>query len=283
MQVQDALAKYVVQLEADGRSPYTIAQYRRHVRLLGRWVAGREVEEIDHEDLAAFLRSPAARCRPDGREKKATAQNALRSSLRCFFGYLHGAGIIRTNPARLIRRARCGGPRPRCLSRGEEGRLLAVLQDAPERDRVLFTLMLRTGLRLGSALGLDVEDVDLEARELRLRHAKGNREEIACLPTSLVDPLRAWIGDRASGPLFIGVSLRRITRRHASRRFQGLLQAAGITRVAGTHTLRHTLGTRLYERTGDIELVRAALHHRSIASTMVYARCGLDDVRAALG
>ena len=283
MQVQEALERFVVQLRADGRSEHTIRQYQRHVRLLAKWLGSTEIERVDHESLAVFLGTPVARCRPDGREKKPTAMNALRTSLRCFFAFVHAAGYSRTNPARLIRRAICSDSPPRALTEEEEERLVAELARAPERERVLFTLMLRTGLRLGSALALEIEDVELHACELRIRHAKGGREEISFIPEALVDDLERWIGVRSEGPLFPSPSGARLSGRHARRLFAALLESARVFRVQGTHVLRHTLGDRLYRETGDIELVRSALRHRSIASTTVYARCSKDRVRAALG
>jgi site-specific recombinase XerD len=96
MDLETALSKYIVQLQADGRSPHTIGQYCRHVGLLGTWLRSHgnaaAVEQIDHETLAAFLASPAARERPDGETKQATSTNALRTSLRTFFRYCHEAG-----------------------------------------------------------------------------------------------------------------------------------------------------------------------------------------------
>ena len=151
------------------------------------------------------------------------------------------------------------------------------------RDRVLFALMLRTGLRLGSALGLDVEDMDLERGELLLRTMKNATQDVVVLPRVVRDDLRAWLGERASGPLFESYPGRRLGGRSARRRFELVLQAAGIDRVRGTHCLRHTLGMRVYERSGDIALTQAALHHRSIASTLVYARAEEAKLRRVLG
>ena len=107
MLLEDALTRFAVQLEADGRSPHPIRQYARHVRALARWAAdvghsGR-IDDFGHEDVARFLTAPAAHTRPDGGKKRATSVNALRTSLRCFFAYLHGAGYIASNPARLVR------------------------------------------------------------------------------------------------------------------------------------------------------------------------------------
>src|SRR6187397_1323555 len=116
MKLEDALARYTTQLEADGRSPHTIGQYQRHVGLLGAWLGSPEIETIAHEDLARFLASANARTRPDGKVKRATSANALRTSLRTFFRYAHEAGYCLANPARLIRRAMCGTAPPRALS-----------------------------------------------------------------------------------------------------------------------------------------------------------------------
>ena len=148
MKIEDTLARYVTQLEADGRSHHTINQYRRHIGLVASWLRERgneaAVEDIDHETLALFLASPAARTRPDGRTKKATSANALRTSLRTFFRYAHEAGYCRSNPARLVRRALCGTPPPRAMSDEEQGRFLIALGAGvgPEakRDHALFAL-----------------------------------------------------------------------------------------------------------------------------------------------
>src|SRR5262245_23623568 len=106
MNLEEALSRYLTQLRADGRSPHTQAQYRRHLSLLGEWLRERghsgDVEAIDHETLAAFLSSDLARKRSNGKTKKATSANALRTSLRTFFKYAHEAGYARSNPARLI-------------------------------------------------------------------------------------------------------------------------------------------------------------------------------------
>jgi len=210
MHVLHALERFVLQLEADGRSPHTVAQYRRHVRALVAWLSAEnlscEVEAIDHETIARFLASSTARTRPDGQPKKPTSVNALRTSTRVFFSYMHRAGYVASDPARLVRRAKCGPPPPRGLSDEEEAKLLAALREATDaesrRDRVLVELMLATGLRLGSAIALDVADVDLAAGELHVRVAKGARQQKTFLSPRIEPVLQEFIGDRCDGPLF---------------------------------------------------------------------------------
>lgn len=290
MHIDDALEGYLLQLEADGRSAHTRGQYRRHIRLFAEWMRaegrGADVADVDPEAIARFLIAPASQVRADGRAKRPSSMNALRSSLRGFFGYLHQAGLATLNPARLVRRARYNPGPPRALSVEEERRLLAALdagegQEA-ERDRVMFRLMLATGIRLGSTVALEVGDVDLDRRELRLRSVKGGGEEVVYLPSSLAPMLEGFIAGLGVGPLFRSGSGRRLSSRHVARRLGLWAEKAGIVRSVSPHALRHTTATRLYERTGDLLLVKRALRHRSISSTLVYARASDERLRAAI-
>jgi site-specific recombinase XerD len=278
MKIEDALAMFTLQLEADGRSPHTRDQYARHVRSLARWHDG-PIETITHEVLARFLVAPEARLRPDGKPRKATVVNALRSSLRGFFAYCSGCGILQRDPSRLIRRARCGPPPPRTLSPEDQQRLLTVLRVVDGgRDYALFHLLLGAGLRIGSALALNAGDCDLERGEVHVRRAKGDRRAIALLPRGVRDHLRQYLAGRTEGPVFP-----RMTARHANRRLKYWLAKAGIEAMASPHTLRHCFGQAVYNRTHDILLLQTALGHASVVSTAIYARADRERLRAVLG
>ncbi len=290
MNLNDALSKYLTQIAADGRSPHTAGQYRRHITLLATWLAGRhhsgDVEAIDHETIAQFLASPVARTRPDGRGKKATSANALRTSLRTFFRYAHEAGYARSNPARLIRRAICGSPPPRALSDEETGKLLLALSQGKgpiaERDHALFALMLGSGIRVGSALALEIGDLDLGRGEMRLRKCKGDMPVTVPLSRAVCDHLRRFAGKQRDGPLFQGANGRAMSARHVQRRLGLWCKRAGIERHVSPHSLRHSFAIRLYRKTRDLLLVQQALRHRSIVSTTVYARADDENVRRAV-
>ena len=113
MRLLTVLDRYLVQLQADGRSPFWQSQVERHVRFLDRWMAEhrlpRDVRRITHEHIARFLASPEANTRLDGKPKRATSTNALRSSLRVFFEYANVAGHAPRNAAALVRRGRRRG------------------------------------------------------------------------------------------------------------------------------------------------------------------------------
>lgn len=292
MHLHAAVERFVVQLQADGRAPSTMEQYRMYLRVLGDWLAKAEVplevESITHEQLARFLASDAVRLRHDGQPRKATAANVLRSKVRTFFAYLADAGYIDRSPARLIRRARCAPPVPRSLSPEEQEKLHAHLgekcSDTREvRDRALISLLLGTGLRIGSALALRVEDVDLAEGTAWIRTVKGGGHQEVFLDQCNLTILAAVIANRTSGPVFLGGMNRPLCARHARVRLAAVLRAAGIRRTVSPHGLRHAFARALYGKTGDVLLVQQALGHRSLNSTEIYARADGDRLRAALG
>jgi site-specific recombinase XerD len=292
MNILDALDLFLTQLDADGRSPHTVAQYARHVRTFDRWLVAERrssaLEAVTHETVAAFFASPAARCRStDSRlTKRPTSQNAMRTSMRCFLSYAHDVGWIPTNPARRLRRALCGQPVPRALSMGDRKRLFSALAEANDasgkRDHVLFHLLVATGMRVSAGLSLRIEDIDFDAGELSVRSSKGSRPARVFLNPEIIEHLRRHLGARTEGFVFEGSSGRPMDRRHAHRRLRTWLHKASISKAGGPHVLRHTFATDLYSRTGDLYLVKAALHHASISSTTIYATISASAVRDAI-
>jgi len=287
MKITDALAEFLLVLEGNGRSEHTRLQYKRHIGNLIAWLAPEDdVAKLDSTALARFLTSPAARETKKGRERKPSSVNAVRGSLKGFGAFLHEAGHLASNPARMIRRARCGTMPPRCLSAEEQAHLLKVLRrvdGAMGRDYALIHTLLATGLRIGSALGLRVEDVDCARGEAVVRTAKGDRPTVAVLSREIAEHLGWYIGDRTRGPLFLGQDGNPITARHARRRLRDWCERAGIRTAASPHTLRHSFGMRVYRATGDLLVTQAALGHASILSTAGYARADREKLRTVLG
>jgi site-specific recombinase XerC len=286
MKISEAVGQYLLQLEADGRSQHTIRQARRHTALLVRFLGDREIAEVGHQDLARFLVSAMATKTSEGTLKTPVSMNALRSTVRTFFSFAHSAGIVTANPARLVRRARVGPRAPRGLSGDEQARLRRSFDEAAtwadRRDVALFTLLLDSGIRIGSALGLEVGDLDLASGEAHLRTLKGGGCQVTFLTARAIEMLRTLLAGRTWGPVFTGKDGDRIGSRQVHRRLGQWCRRAGLGREVGAHALRHTFAMGVYARTGDVLIVQAALGHRSIMSSCVYARALAADVRRAL-
>jgi integrase/recombinase XerC len=290
MKLRDALAQFDLQMQADGRSPHTRGNYRRHVEAFSAWLAkygfSDELDRIRTETIAGFLTSPDAIGSAHGGNKTTVSLNAVRTSLRGFFGWLHAAGITSTNSARLVRRAICTPPPPRSLTDIELRRLedVLIVEQGPvaRRDHLLINVLLHSGIRLGSACALNVEDIDLDNQTLHLRSVKGDRPGARVFyGRTLQDHLVGYLANRPrSGPLFRAPQGERLSKRQAGKRVTHWFERAGIE--ATPHSLRHTFATKLLRKTGDLFLVRDALLHRSIASTQIYVSISDDRLRAAL-
>lgn len=290
MDLHVAAERYLLQMVANGRADNTVAQARRHLALLARWLRadGRSLDliDIDEETLAMFFASTTARNKLNGTPRSPATVNAIRTSVRVFFAHAARAGWVPRDPSILLKRAVCAPPPPRALTAGEEARLRAVLESAntyeEERDRVLILVMLGTGVRLSSALALTTSDLDLDTGTAVLRRFKGGRVQHAILPRATRDLLAGYIAGRERGPLFTTRAGRPITDRHAHRRIRYWRERAQLPGHVTAHSFRHSVAQRLFDRTKDVLLVKEALHHRSVSSTMRYARTSDAAVRAAL-
>jgi integrase/recombinase XerC len=277
-----AIARFDTQLKADGRSERTRQAYLRDLRKLQSWL-GKDlpVNAVTPEMLARFLADG------NGRPSALTV-NRTKTAFRVFFRYLSDAGCISDNPARLIRSTPTDRRVPSYLSSGEAKRLLGTIpkSDGPvaKRDHAMFSLLLGTGIRLSSLVGLNASNVDLAQGTVTIE-AKGGREETVFLSARLcrllghyIEAIRAVEGT----PLFCSRSGTRLGPRQVQLRLKHWVKAAGIAKPVSVHWLRHSFATRLYSQTGDLHLVQRALGHKHIGTTEIYARVEDKVLRKAL-
>jgi integrase/recombinase XerC len=292
MKLKTAIGRFDRQLAADGRSTNTRAAYCRDLRKFTEWFGNQSVSKIKPDDLARFLTSDRVLLSPDGQPRKPISVNRTKSTLRSFFAFCADSGWIKENPARLIRSSPATAKEPTTLTQTEIGRLRAALdgQDGPlaHRDRLIFEILLGTGIRLGSLVGLNRGDVDLRSGTLQIR-LKGGTAGRVFLNPGLGRLIRQFLKENATQancapntPLFRGQSGNRLSARQIQFRFAHWFGEAGIDRPVSLHSLRHTFATRLYEKTGDLHLVQRALGHRQITTTEIYAHVGDGALRRAL-
>ena len=290
MTLRTAIRRFLTQLAADGRSGLTLSVYRLELARFGKRAGLRtDVGRIRPPAIAAYLTSPEALVSPDGTKRSTRTVNRTRTVIRLLFSYLEGTDAIRKSPAALLRNARTDRPIPKVLNAEEEKHFIATLErmgkTAPigRRDQVLFTLLLRSGMRLAAALALDVADVDLTTG-VAVTAGKHGRIQQVFLPKTTAKLLKRFLRDQAvtAGAVFRGRGGTRLSPRQAQYRFRKVLAEAAIERPMTVHSLRHTFATRLQERTGDLRLVQQALGHRSLGTTEVYAGLTAGVLRAVL-
>jgi len=269
-------------LEAEGRSPNTVSAYLRDLRTLAGVLAARRpglpLERVTSTMLDEALTDPAVTTTPDGTQRSAASLHRFKAAVRSFFAWAEETGLVAENPARSVTLRRLPRTPPVFLTEAEKRRLLKELRDrssaVARRDRVIVELFLGTGIRLQELVSLDVDDVDLDAKHLRIR-AKGDVPQVKFLKSNLRSLLRRYLAERrrqgtADPALFLSNRGSRISARQVANRIKFWLAKAGIDKDIGPHGLRHTFATHLYAATSDLLVVKRALGHRDISTTEIY-------------
>ncbi len=293
MRLDRTIRDFETQLHANQRSPHTVSSYLRDLGKFRGWLATGAATDVRRLDAATLCRFATARCvteTADGRRKRPASVDKMKMSLRAFFRFLCDAGEISTNPARVLKYRRDNRV-PEVLSDDDRDQLWQALDRAGgwrgSRDAAIMALLLGTGMRLSSLVALDAADLRFDERVVLLRRLKGGGETRKALSEASRQRLAAWLAARAvlnsaSPALFLSGQRRRLCPRQIQVIVGRRLREAGIGRRITAHGLRHTFATALYRKTKDILLVQRALDHRSIASTLVYARVADETVAAAV-
>ncbi len=156
-----------------------------------------------------------------------------------------------------------------------------------QRDRLLLALFSYGGLRRSELLGLDVDDVDLDRRLIRVRNAKGGRQRVVPIHTGLVplfvayEAVRPQSGEQA---LFLGVHGRRLTPANMALTFRRYATAAGVNKRKRItpHTLRHVFATELLSAGANLRQIQELLGHKHLDSTQRYTRVHAHQLRSAI-
>jgi integrase/recombinase XerC len=166
---------------------------------------------------------------------------------------------------------------PGTLDADQVARLLAIQGDAALtiRDRAILELFYSSGLRLAELIGLDVPDLDLADRTVRVT-GKGNKTRIVPVGRYAVDAVRDWLAARAGlaasgeSALFVSTKGRRLKPRTVQARIDYWARRQGSTTHVHPHMLRHSFATHLLESSGNLRAVQELLGHSSLSTTQVY-------------
>lgn len=169
---------------------------------------------------------------------------------------------------------------PVWLTAGERRQLLAL--EMLPRDRAIVTVFLYAGLRANELRMLDVEDLDVEAATLYVRHGKRDKERIIPLHPEAGAALEHYLDGRRTGPMFESNRGRRISYDALHSLTIRLGRRAGIRKRTRPHVLRHSFAVALHENGVDLETIRDLLGHEDIRTTIIYLHCSMEGKRSAV-
>jgi integrase/recombinase XerC len=219
------------------------------------------------------------------------------SALRAFGRFLKREGLIETDPAALAASPKRERKIPAHLSIDEMERLLEMPDVAEPlgcRDRAILELFYASGLRLSELVGLDLDDVNLRARMVRVM-GKGAKERLVPFNSATEASLRAWLAKRLAlrtnteaargpgpgargprsraqsrDPLFLNFRGARLTGRSVQRLVGHYVSLCSTRFGISPHALRHSFATHLLERGADLRAIQELLGHVQLSTTQRY-------------
>jgi integrase/recombinase XerC len=272
------------------RSPHTQRAYLGDVRNLVAYARRHGVDELDRVDLA-LLRSWLASLTSAGRARATVARRA--AAARAFLSWAQRTGRIPVDPSARLLAPRRHATLPTVLRAPEAAALLDSAADAAEsghpiglRDRVALELLYATGARVGELVGLDVDDVDLERRTVRV-FGKGGKERVVPFGLPAARALETWlaagrpalVGTNSGPALLLGQRGRRADQRQIRAAVHRLAATVPDLQDLGPHGLRHSAATHLLEGGADLRAVQELLGHATLATTQIYTHVSVERLK----
>jgi site-specific recombinase XerD len=202
-------------------------------------------------------------------------------TIRLFYEYLISEeGMVLANPVKKIS-IRLPKPLPRHLKDDQVANLFSVITKA--RDRAMFMLMLRSGLRVEEVAHLTVDAVEYGRRELFVANGKGAKDRMVYLSDDASSALLAYLEKRTSKAreLFLAekgpMKGKPISVRGIQKRIEYYAEKSGLQ--VSCHCLRHTLGTQLLNADAPLSSIQDLLGHTHVTTTQRYCRVANLKVR----
>lgn len=289
---EDLLFQYSQHLTELGRSTITISDYLSNLKLFLRWYQlTYEVKSVNFTKITEIdLLSYRSHLQYEKRLKTATINQHV-AALRSFFSFLHHKSIF--SSAVITHLKPLSKPYLRAPDVPKRAQILKLFRmvdtrnERGKRDFAILQLFVQCGLRLSEVASIELGDLEISERKgiLRIVAGKGNQpREIHLNQTArkvLLDYLNVRPNIAETRKVFISQLLRPLSRRSIYHLTKKYLSAAGMPSLS-CHDLRHLFATNLYNRHKDILLVKEALGHKTLESTLRYMNKTEEEIARAL-
>ncbi|MDH4292295.1 MAG: tyrosine-type recombinase/integrase [Dehalococcoidia bacterium] len=228
----------------------------------------REIEGIKRVDLEGFI---------EHEQDRGLRISTVRTRLACIIAFLHFLMEQDIVPGSLLKRGiklKLPDVLPRAMNPADVRKLLCVIDDI--RGRALFLLLLRTGIRIGEALELRLNDLDIKGRKVHLYEGeKNSMGRVVYLSDDALFAIKLWLRRRDKNKEFVfyGQSNGHLCYSTGRGLFMQYLKKAGLEQKGYTvHCLRHTFASELLNAGMRLECLQQLLGHQDIEVTRRYAR-----------
>lgn len=263
-------------------SPHTIKNYVIDLRSFEAFLAGKDVDSVDHFILRRYL----ADMRAKNFSKRTVARKL--ASLRSFFRFLYREGYIKTNPAAALSTPKLDKKLPVFLGIESVEKLVqAPGTDTVDglRDRAILETLYSTGMRVSELTGLNMRNVDLISGVVKV-FGKGSKERLTPIGEPAIAAIKRYLDNRNEWPVkerdavFLNKSGRRLTDRSVRRIVDKHVVKCSIAEKISPHSLRHSFATHLLDRGADLRSVQELLGHANLSTTTIYTHVTAERLKA---
>jgi integrase/recombinase XerC len=278
-------------LEERGRarnlSKYTLRNYRTDLEGFLYALAGWEIDllQVERRDLRRYLAVLLG---------QGVVEASIRrkvSTIRSFYKWLRAQEILNTDPLYGVTGPKPGRRLPHVLDPSDIYRLVASVdgvEPPDQRDRALLELLYAAGLRVSEVASLDVSEIDVRDRAVRVR-GKGKKERVCVFGGPAARAVQLYLRDGrtklAAGKqpaLFLNRFGGRLTARSVQSIVRKRATRAGLPVAVHPHLLRHSFATHLLDGGADLRVVQELLGHESPNTTQVYTHVSEAKKRSVM-
>jgi len=259
-------------------SPHTLRAYTKDLEEFLSFI-DKKPSDIDALDIRSFLASLHYK-----KLRKSSISRKL-ATIRAFFKYLHGEGVVKKNPAKLVSSPKVQKALPRFLTIDE----VFSLMDAPKedtfqatRDKAILELLYSSGLRVSELTALDINDFNIKESLVRVK-GKGKKERILPIGSKAIEAMKNYLPERIllkkkSPALFLNNRGGRLTQRSIRRIVVKYGRMIALKGYLSPHALRHTFATHLLHGGADLRSIQELLGHSSLSTTQKYTHVDITHL-----
>lgn len=269
-------------------SDHTLRNYAIDLRQLLIWLeeqGGRRRfegwQQVEYSHVRGFLASRYGELKPTSLSRKL-------STFRSFFKFLVREGQLKNSPAALVERVKLPQKQPEFLTVDDITLLLTLPDESTPlglRDLAMLELFYSSGLRVSELVGLNLKDVAIRERMVRVL-GKGRKERLVPVGRPALEVLERYLQIRGSSfgdaphphAIFLNHRGGRITTRSVDRLVKKYVLLGGVLRRIGPHALRHTFATHLLAQGADLRAIQEMLGHASLSTTQRYTHVAVETL-----
>lgn len=253
-------------------SEHTLKNYHRDINQLLKYCSANGLQEWKTIQAIDLRNHIAARHR-QGLSSKSIQREI--SAIRSLYNYLLKRRLVDSNPAKHIHSPKQQRRLPKVL---DVDQVTGIMEATPDsaleiRDLAIFELFYSSGLRLSELAMINIEDIDLAEKSLRVQYGKGGKQRDLPIGSKAVKAIKKWLSYRQNSDtsaLFISKNKRRLSQRSIQLRLARWCKKIGLPEHVHPHMLRHSFASHLLESSQDIRAVQELLGHSNLSTTQIY-------------